>query len=379
MDRKLFLVLAVTGIVTIPAVAGAGTVLGVGSLPTEEGGTVSPLVLKRADGAWRQIVLDAPDGLALLGVSFSSADTAWVVGSWGDDAPALLRSVDGGETWQDLAPELPSAMAIGDRLTSVAFLDDSTGWIAGMPRGMPHGPSLASSVDGGKSWHAIEVARHLMGYADVAVRSGELVAYKKDGSGTRLESVSEVSSAGDALVSPELESEGFSPSLITVAGNREWVVGETYREDTRFDGKVTLSIPDLPTIFSRTVGGAWARQDVPFEGRGTLRRAHFRDEVAGLAGGKNLREPTKPLVFATLDGGTTWVESALPAETEGTYTATLTRGSGATGWVVARRIGGKGIGFLLLETSDGGMTWHVATTGFEDTGMVHALAEGPTS
>ncbi len=60
----------------------------------------------------------------------------------------LLASEDGGRTWSEPHPRIPSAV-----LDQIQFIDLQNGWIAGYTmRNIPRDPFLLATSDGGKSW-----------------------------------------------------------------------------------------------------------------------------------------------------------------------------------------------------------------------------------
>lgn len=60
----------------------------------------------------------------------------------------LLASEDGGETWSEPHPRIPSAV-----LEQIQFFDLQSGWIAGhFIQNLPHDPFFLATTDGGKSW-----------------------------------------------------------------------------------------------------------------------------------------------------------------------------------------------------------------------------------
>lgn len=361
--------------------ARAGTVVAVGAatdpitIAPGETPNISPVILKYDGTVWQQVPASPATGLELYGVTFSSPQTAWSFGAWADGRPALIRSRDGGDTWEDMHPVLPQPMNVAHRVFSAAFADDATGWIASRLRNMPFGPYVASTQDGGASWHLVDTSPlQLLTFARLEVRSGDLTLFRVDPSGRALKSLVAVSSSGDSFEKTEFESATFEPRAIAGAGEREWIVGESGRPG-KFFGKV-VDIPARPRIFSRTGASAWVEQPLPFEGPGILRHVHFRDVQAGLAGGKRLGTPSWPLILYTNDGET-WSEGEVPPELEDFYVSTLLRASGESGWAVVKKEGGVGIGFALLETSDGGASWQRVPTAFDDVGMLRAIAEGP--
>jgi photosystem II stability/assembly factor-like uncharacterized protein len=60
----------------------------------------------------------------------------------------LLASGDGGKTWSEPHPRIPSAV-----LDQIQFVDLQNGWIGGhIMQNLPRDPFLLATADGGKSW-----------------------------------------------------------------------------------------------------------------------------------------------------------------------------------------------------------------------------------
>lgn len=60
----------------------------------------------------------------------------------------LLASEDGGETWSEPHPRIPSAV-----LEQIQFFDLQSGWMAGhVIQNLPRDPFLLATTDGGKTW-----------------------------------------------------------------------------------------------------------------------------------------------------------------------------------------------------------------------------------
>lgn len=78
----------------------------------------------------------------LNAVSFSSADSGWVVGEFG----LVLHTADGGKTWtsQRYGSDFP-------QLYAVKFIDDRRGWALGQAG------SLIQTKDGGQHWTPVEL------------------------------------------------------------------------------------------------------------------------------------------------------------------------------------------------------------------------------
>ncbi|MBN2009801.1 T9SS type A sorting domain-containing protein [candidate division KSB1 bacterium] len=96
-------------------------------------------LLKTTDGGvtWNPAI--DPFGGDLFDISFANSRVGWAVGEKG----TILNTIDGGETW-NWQMNFPSAS-----LNSVQFLDERTGWATG-------GFSLIKTTDGGDTWQYID-------------------------------------------------------------------------------------------------------------------------------------------------------------------------------------------------------------------------------
>lgn len=114
-----------------------------------------------AGSTWTTITPPAVRADRLLGVSFLDAQHGWIVADGPPNAAqqaglVVLRSVDGGKTWQESALAAPSGAytAIPGGQAAIDFLDAQHGWIvvklassSNFSRG-----ELFQTVDGGATW-----------------------------------------------------------------------------------------------------------------------------------------------------------------------------------------------------------------------------------
>ncbi|RME64434.1 MAG: hypothetical protein D6782_08295, partial [Alphaproteobacteria bacterium] len=90
-----------------------------------------------ADQPWQAMAIPTQEDV--LALTCDAANRLWVVGGFS----LILRSSDGGETWEDFSTG-EDAM-----LTSVSFVDAETGFIAG------EFGTVLKSLDGGENWEAM--------------------------------------------------------------------------------------------------------------------------------------------------------------------------------------------------------------------------------
>jgi photosystem II stability/assembly factor-like uncharacterized protein len=98
-----------------------------------------------SDGGLSWTAVHVPDEVALTTVQFPSADVGYVLAQRHERDPVLLRSVDGGRTWQSGA--IPRAGWVSD----MAFVDPDTGYLV-------VDDTILKTVDGGRMWSGYRVS-----------------------------------------------------------------------------------------------------------------------------------------------------------------------------------------------------------------------------
>ena len=93
---------------------------------------------KTTDGGYNWAPVDIPIDKAVAGICFINAELGWVVCD-----PYILRTANGGETWEIQTPHSMS------RPKDIDFLSPHHGWVAGK--------SLLYTSNGGKEWEEIEI------------------------------------------------------------------------------------------------------------------------------------------------------------------------------------------------------------------------------
>jgi photosystem II stability/assembly factor-like uncharacterized protein len=99
-------------------------------------------ILATIDGGLTWSPQDPGGSDGLRGVAFTDRANGWAVG----DRGTILRTGDGGGTWQRLASgvEVPTSV-----LTAVAFADPAHGWVGGS---LVTGAAILETTDGGATW-----------------------------------------------------------------------------------------------------------------------------------------------------------------------------------------------------------------------------------
>jgi photosystem II stability/assembly factor-like uncharacterized protein len=103
------------------------------------------IALKSVDGGrtWAPLTLP-PSGTPLTSVHFPTATTGFIVGR----SNTLLKTTDGGATWNDIGNAIPFPLYVQD----VFFLDELTGFVGGGGGSQGEPPALFSTTNGGATW-----------------------------------------------------------------------------------------------------------------------------------------------------------------------------------------------------------------------------------
>ena len=268
-------------------------------------------------------------------LSFADADHGWALHPW-----SVSRTVNGGASWQTQAVMTESPTR---GLNAIAASSSSTVWVVGS-NGI-----MYKSADGGASWTAVDPATSLT-LVDVAFGSasvgwavgGASLQRTTNGGQTWLPVTPDVKYAWDGVAAP-------SASLAC------------------FTGRDSSASRDC---IVRTVNGGAAWEPVLIAGAGIdLKGVWFRTATDGWAYG------SKGTLYHTTDGGATWPAagfgSVLTAEELAACTATDVVFETATkGWAICELgLGGPTPDWMLLGTTDGGVTW---TDARASTGLLYS-------
>jgi photosystem II stability/assembly factor-like uncharacterized protein len=303
-----------------------------------------------AFGGGRSYAWDlTPTGTAarLRGVSAISAQTAWASGSLG----TVVRTTDGGQTWQQVGPPGTAALQFRD----IEAFDANRAVILSIGTGTDS--RIYVTADGGQTWTHSFMNTDPAAFYDCMTffdsRRGLAVSDPVDGK-FQIIATDDGGYSWHVLPSagmpPAQQGEaGFAASgqcLVTDHGRRVWLgsgggaQARVYRSD---DGGLTWSFSSTP-VNSGPTSGIFALA--------------FNGQQRGIASGGDFAAPTaSPDALATTsDGGATWT---LAADAPNEYR------SGAA-WITGRDaiiVGPTGSDV----SQDGGQTWQSIDSGSFDT------------
>jgi photosystem II stability/assembly factor-like uncharacterized protein len=278
----------------------------------------------------------------LQAVSAPSERVAWVSGH----AAAVLRTTNGGETWERLT--VPGAAADSLQFRDVHAVDALVAYL------LAAGPGARSRIykttDGGRSWlrqftntdssafydcFAFWDAGRGVAFSD-AVAGRFIVRVTEDG-GTHWTPIPE-----EALPKAHAGEGGFAASgacVVTLAGRFAWIgtgAADTARVLATADGGRSWRSVATPVVAGTFAG---------------IAALAFHDTLHGIALGGKLGNPAawSDNVAVTADGGRTWRLAGRPKFPGAVYGATAV--PGREGMTVA--VGPKGLDY----SADGGSSW----------------------
>lgn len=299
------------------------------ALAPPPGSEASGVIFRNVTGEWRESArLELDRGYGPNHLSFSSPSTVW-----GTTNVGLIRSNDGGRSWEDLTENLPFIEPSG--YSGGVFKDDSTGWIINTFLFGRGGTAFIETNDGGLSWQNTVDCRidGLASTAKLVVRGGGAEAYCWNSRGQVLQHVSPPGAR------EEIEQE-FAD--YAASGDRAWLVGG--REG-------------LPVIATATIGEPFEELQLPeIAGDTALRSISVRASHDGIACG---RKDDQPFCMYSTDG-VSWKESRGVDDVPPFTVATrVVLGSGGVAWAVVRGLREQSGPLVLLQSTDGGKTWSV--------------------
>jgi photosystem II stability/assembly factor-like uncharacterized protein len=129
-----------------------------------------------------------PSGGLKSGISFSDRHSGWIAGSAPIDAVYLLRSLDGGQTWQPYPLSLPEEVAVSGPSSPPIFFDEQQGVLAVGVYTVTDAPGLVFfwTQDGGETWQPSPVLEGRFTAEDWVDSQHGFVAEANDYNQTRL-------------------------------------------------------------------------------------------------------------------------------------------------------------------------------------------------
>ncbi len=298
-------------------------------------------ILRTTDGGntWeRQGSTDDVPNVHLGGVSAVDANTAWVVGEPIDGYGTILRTTDGGNTWerQGSTDDVPNVS-----LLEVSAVDAKTVWVVG------NNGTILHTIDGGNTWikqtgGTVPVVL-LQGLDTVDANTAWVTGVNIDGYGTILRTTDGGNTwerQGSTDDVPNVHLLGVS----AVDANTAWVIGG-----------------DLTILRTTDGGNTWETQmsdpGVGLDANG----------VSGIDANTAWVVEDTDRIYYTVDGGESWTMQSPPVT--GNYLLRVSAVDANTAWVVGIYFGPGNKG-VILYTEDGGDTWEDQTP----EGMVSLLA-----
>jgi photosystem II stability/assembly factor-like uncharacterized protein len=309
------------------------------------------IILRNQGRGWTAVGEDVLDEDALGDVLFTSGDIAWAYGSH-----TLVRSTDGGSSWEDIRPRLPEMLREGPYVFhSLAFADAATGYLAvrlvtngGLPT---VGPFVWITRNGGETWEAAEDLTPRLNEIGItlATRAGEPEILRHTPTGD----VGAVVQAFDGADRP-IEPLTALPTVIIkgfdTVGESGWVAVTVIPGDDSAHSRPLI-------LTSARRGESWTAQTVPDVEAQDFGYLDMCDAHFGLAGGSVPPPEFRPLIFWTDDGGLTWQSSAMPAIDDGFTVTEVTCVEDDEMWVLASQAIGPSPEGALLRSDDGGRSF----------------------
>ena len=256
-------------------------------------------------------------GKDLNTVYFADSKRGWV----GGDEGVVLRTEDGGGTWQQQVSGVPEGV------NDIYFRDKEDGHLLAANR-------VLTTDDGGRSWRP----------------SAQFAPADFNGATPELYSVRFTSKKRGWIVGSVSRGDRVLDSLLlrTDDGGASWqrasapVKVELLHLDFRGEKRGWI-VGDRGTILHTSDGGeTWRQQRT--NTTATLYHVDFEDDETGWAVGE------RSTILRTTDGGATWLAVEVPIIGPRATLLSVAFANKEEGWVVGR-------GGTILRSSDGGRTW----------------------
>lgn len=335
------------------------------SPPSSEGG-----LLQTTDGGSTWSILDS-GRTAYLAIYFLDSSNGWISSANANTGSVVLRTSDGGLTWQPGEHTLP--------WKRMHFVTSLVGWAL-------FSNLLGKTTDGGRTWQVSAPPSYANSVRFTDLMNGWLV-------GTSGE-VYRTSDGGitwsDCTKRLDIYFAGLN-DVVFANSSKGWIGGKQYASDPDNDTSLVLrttnggatwerlsfpygggiyglfavddsrlwAITDDLAFFTTDGGDNWSKANVRDED-GIFRDIYFRDPDWGVILGSEA-------LYKTTDGGISWQRQA---GFEVMSLRSIRFASLSRGWIVGHLRSGPE---PTYETTDGGATWNLTTLGFQSISFVDSL------
>jgi len=323
-----------------------------------------PIILKTTNGGstW-QNKLDSLSGV-LYSLFFLNANIGWAVGYMADGNEwfgAILKTTDGGESW------FSQSNGTLNYLASVFFIDHNTGWIAGEQG------TILKTTDGGDTWNSQTSGTtiDLNSVCFIDNNIGWTIGHYSLGQGNYWSKVFKTTDGGTTWF-PKLNTAGEFGSIFFIDTVNGWAAGYKIDGSQAYgavikttDGGESWAVSNigsyLNSIYMLDNNLGWAVGDggkiFKTENSGDSWTALHRDFIKTDLNAVDFIDDSKGWIigtsssFYTYDGGESWTSMNLGSFG---YPNAVDFVNDLVGWVVGR--------WSIWHTTDGGVSWITQST-----------------
>jgi photosystem II stability/assembly factor-like uncharacterized protein len=304
----------------------------------------------------------------LVHIAFLDANNGWGVAS--NDGGHILRTVNGGTTWQNVTPVGVSGIGLS---TTLSVLDSNTAWVL-VPNADFFTGTLYRTSDSGTTWTSFQVPFGGGSIKFLDANTGRVLADLGAGAGSQGVELFQSSDGGATWLSvynndptrPDssntLPLGGIKNGMTFLDANTGWVTG------TRpVDGEVYLFV-------TRDGGISWEEQTITLPSDYSAfqympQPPIFFGNEGFLPLGIFMNSSTDFTFFVTHDGGTTW--SGNPTNSK------MVIKQGSYAFADAMHGWSWDGGATVNSTSDGAQTWNGVTTNIDLSGRLSQMVFVP--